>query len=102
MNKIIMNTRYRFIPWAIKPYYNIFTILFWQPVLWNLIKPSNGVIDNKAHWFHKHAVKCLNEVRSNDTWVMMSLFGVKVRDPHAHISHESYYWNKKHLFAIHK
>ena len=99
---ISMNIKYRLIPWALTPYYKIFTLIIWQPVLWDLIKPKNGVIDNKAHWFHRHAVTCLNKVRANDTWVMMSIFGLKVRDPYAHIENKYYWWSKLHLFAIHK
>ena len=102
MNKAIMHIKYRFIPWLITPYYWAFTILFWQPLIWNSIKPSNGIIDNKAHWFHRHSVTCLNKVRNNDSWVMVSFLGVKIRDPHSHISHDYYYWSKNHLFAIHK
>lgn len=102
MKAITMHIRYRFIPWLLIPYYRVFTLIFWQPIIWDLIKPDNGVIDSKAHWFHRHSVTCLNKVRGNDSWVMMELFGLMIRDPHAHIGNESFRWSKSHLFVIRK
>lgn len=102
MNKILMILRYKYIPIAITPYYYLFTFIIWQPFIWSLIKPANGVIDNKAHWFHRHAVKCLNKTRGGDSWVIMNVFGLKIRDPHAHISRIAYRWSKYHLFVIGK
>ena len=91
---------YRFMPWLITPYYKLFTLVFWQPTVWSYLGPVNGVIDNKAHWFHRHAVTCLNKVRRGDSWVMMDLFGLKVRDPYCHLGGDKYLWSKKHLFVV--
>jgi len=100
--KLTIHIKYRFIPWLIKPYYYLFTVIFWQPFIWNRIKPKNGIIDNKAHWFHRHSVTCLNKVRDGDSWVMIDLLGLIIREPHAHIENQYFYWSKKHLFVIRK
>ena len=82
-------------------YSRVFTLIFWQPIIWNQIKPANGVIDNKAHWFHRHAVKQLNNCRGvNDGWCLFKLWFVIIKDPHAHIQKKYYRWSESHLFAV--
>ena len=81
----------------------IFTLIIWQPFVWNLIKPSDGVIDNKSKLIHRHAVKQLNICRGNrDGWALISILKFKVRDPHAHIQKKYYKWSESHLFVIQK
>ena len=102
MNETLIHIRYRFIPWLLTPYYHMFTIIIWQPFVWRLIKPSNGTIDNKAHWFHRHAVTCLNKCRDGDGWPIVTTGRFIIRDPHAHIEKDHFKWNKSHLFVWRK
>ena len=82
-------------------YAKFFTIIFWQPVIWNFIKPKNGIIDNKSKWFHRHAVKCLNQCRqSEEGFVIMRLWKLKIRDPYSYPMKSRYKYSKKHLFVI--
>ena len=99
MNKTLMNINYRLIPWLITPYYYLFTIIFWQPFIWQLIKPKSGTIDNKAHWFHRHAVTCLNKCRGRDGWPLLTIGRLMIRDPHAHIENKYFHWSTSHLFV---
>ena len=83
-----------------------FVLIFWQPVVWNKLKPKDGVIDNRSSWFHRHAVNMLNASRNNhEGWTLFyifSTFGLRVRDPHAHISKLAFKWSSKHLFVLNR
>lgn len=81
----------------------LFTLIFWKPFIWRLIKPKDGVIDNKSMFIHRHAVRQLNACRGkSDGWALISILRFKIRDPHAHIQKKYYHWSDKHLFVISK
>lgn len=80
-------------------YSGVFVLIFWQPFIWKHIKPSDGTIDQTKGWFLNHAVSCLNNVRSNDSWVMMRIGRLLIRDPHASISYSFFKWNCNHIFV---
>ena len=81
----------------------LFVLIVWNKSVWSILGPKNGVIDNRSHWFHRFAVDQLNKARNRgEGWVLFDFLGVKVRDPHAHISRVAYRWSEWHLFAIRK
>lgn len=103
INKVIVKSLLKLVEVAKFTYAILFTVVFWQPFIWNLIKPKDGVIDNKSIFIHKHAVRQLNICRGNsDGWALMSICRFKIRDPHAHIQKKYYHWSDKHLFVISK
>jgi len=90
---------------VINVYSFCFFIIIWQPFIWDLIKPKDGVIDNKKPWFLRHSVNCLNRVRgSKEGWVIAEWKGCgklfRLRDPYSHPQKDLFKYSDKHLFVV--
>ena len=83
-------------------FYNLtFILLVWTPFVWRYVKPVSGTIDHKAHWFHKYAVRILNEARAqSDSQVLFSFMGLMVRDPHSKPDKAIFKYSESHLFVL--
>lgn len=79
----------------------LFVLIFWQPFVWKLIKPSDGTIDANSNWFLRHCVYALNRVRrGTDAFYIFKVLGVMVRDPYSYPMKTHFKFSRKHLFVI--